>query len=237
MSPNSIESYRSLQTLSLFAVCGLASILLCNVLIAVFGFGELTVPSAFIIPLDKDGSMSGWYALIGLIGLLHIPLFIFTIVCFLIWQYRAYKNLPALKVRNPEHTPGWTVGYWFIPVLNLFRPFQVIRELWNESDPDFDPELGFLSNSMGTPALIGWWWAFWLISRIAESLSNNIEKANNSDKNGSLALALIVAAVLSAAAAFLAIQVVRGITARQQLRFERLGHNASFLPPPPPTFD
>ncbi len=236
MPTNSLESYRSPHALSVLAISGLGTILLFDILFAISGFGILISPFAFTIPIENN-AVSGWYALCKLVSYLHIPVFIFTIICFLLWQYRAYKNLPALKVRKLEQTPGWAVGFWFIPVLNLFRPFQIMRELWNESDPDFDPELGFLSSSLGTPELISWWWAFWLISRVAERISITVGNAKNSFNNGSFALALIFAAVLSAAAAFLTIQVVRGITARQRLRSERLGHGTLFLPPLPPRFD
>jgi hypothetical protein len=39
-----------------------------------------------------------------------------------------------------------------------------VRELWNESDPDFDEETGFLHTAAGTPEIIGFWWAAFLLS-------------------------------------------------------------------------
>jgi uncharacterized protein DUF4328 len=53
----------------------------------------------------------------------------------LLWYYRAYRNLPALGTAQPKFSPGWAVGYWFVPVLNLVRPCEALLELANGSDP------------------------------------------------------------------------------------------------------
>ena len=31
---------------------------------------------------------------------------------------------------------GWAIGPWFVPILNLFRPWQIAVETWEGSDPD-----------------------------------------------------------------------------------------------------
>src|SRR5438093_12382214 len=54
---------------------------------------------------------------------------------FLTWLQRAYRNLPALHATELRYTPGWAVGSWFIPLVNLFAPHQVVSELWKASDP------------------------------------------------------------------------------------------------------
>jgi hypothetical protein len=53
----------------------------------------------------------------------------------LLWFYRAYLNLPALGTAQPKFSPGWAVGYWFVPVLNLVRPCEAMLELAAGSDP------------------------------------------------------------------------------------------------------
>lgn len=79
-----------------------------------------------------------------------------AVVCF-IWIYRAHENLPALGTMNPKIALEWAVGWWFIPIWHLFRPYQVVREIWDASDPGVSgqDELGVGSAS----ALLGWWWA------------------------------------------------------------------------------
>ena len=52
-----------------------------------------------------------------------------TATAVLMWVHRAYRNLPALGARDMAYSPGWAVGWWFIPFLNLVRPYQVVREI------------------------------------------------------------------------------------------------------------
>ena len=46
------------------------------------------------------------------------------------FSYRSNANLRSLGVHNLEYTPGWCAGYWFIPIANLFRPYQATREVY-----------------------------------------------------------------------------------------------------------
>jgi hypothetical protein len=57
----------------------------------------------------------------------------------LLWLYRAYCNLPALGTERSKFSPGWAVGYWFVPVLNLIRPCEVMLDLAWGSDPGNTP--------------------------------------------------------------------------------------------------
>lgn len=57
-------------------------------------------------------------------------------IVWLIWQHRAQKNLEGLGATWLRFTPGWAVGWWFVPFANLVKPFQTMRELWKASgDP------------------------------------------------------------------------------------------------------
>jgi hypothetical protein len=92
-----------------------------------------------------------------------------TGVTFLTWLYRVHKNLPALGGRELKYTPGWAIGWFFVPLLNLIRPLQVMREVWHGSDPaglerDLAPDGPSTRNQLGTPARVGSWWALFLIS-------------------------------------------------------------------------
>jgi uncharacterized membrane protein len=165
-------SYQSAKNLSLVVFGLLAVTIVIEAVNTLLSLGHLYFP----YPLELDGgeSMSIWIMFIGLIAILQLPIFILTVIFFLIWLHRSYKNLDPLGARHLEHTPGWAVGYWFIPILNLFKPFQVVRDIWNESDPDVDPEMGFLSGGGGTPALLGVWWALWLSSNIIANASSRM---------------------------------------------------------------
>jgi len=58
----------------------------------------------------------------AVIGLAQTGLQIALYVAFIMWFYRAYSNLPRLGVTGGlRFGPGWAIGAWFVPFLNLVR--------------------------------------------------------------------------------------------------------------------
>ncbi len=70
----------------------------------------------------------------GIIGVFQILIWIRTAIAFLIWFHRVNKNLPSLRQTGLIFTPGWAVGFFFVPFFNLVRPFQAMRAAWHGSD-------------------------------------------------------------------------------------------------------
>lgn len=232
--PNTFSNdiYRSAKTLSYFTIGSLAALVFCFSLMFILSFVQVvfTIPA---INLNGAESIPVTYVLLGIIALFQILARILTIVVFLIWLHRAFKNLPALAAQNLEFSPGWAVGWWFIPFANLVKPYQIMSELWNAGDSDYDPEL-FLSNRIGTPSIIGWWWGFFIIGGIIGRISDSLSNANLSYS----LVALMIYCVLHGIAAFLIITIIRKITREQDLRFEKLGKINQFTAPPaPPIFE
>ncbi len=102
-----------------------------------------------------------------------LAMYIFTVICVLMWMYRAHKNLRPLPQRILLFTPGGAVGWWFCPFLNLVRPFQVMREIYNVSDEGATGEL-MESSSYG----IGLWWFFWIVGNIVSTIGNALGRSN-----------------------------------------------------------
>ena len=61
------------------------------------------------------------------VGILWLGAYIIAGVFFFIWLHRACKNLDYLEVVDTRFTPGWAIGWWFIPFANLFMPYQVVK--------------------------------------------------------------------------------------------------------------
>ena len=231
--------FRPLKNLSLYAIVGLALMGVTEIFSVLIGVGQLVSP-ANSLDLDGEGPVSLWLMLQGLVYLLRFPVYIFTIVMFLVWLHRAHANLEPLAGKDLQFTPGWAVGWWFIPFANLVKPFQAVREVWSESDPDVaDQGPTFLSASLRTaPTYMGAWWAFWLLSNFAANITSRVydpDTMANVEIGGVL---FVATGVLSLIAAALAILLVRDITKRQESRFANLssrGHGV-LTPPPPPTF-
>ena len=84
-------------------------------------------------------------------------------VLFLILIYRFNKALRVYFAKEMEFTPGWSVGWFFIPIANLFKPYQAVREMW----------LVARRGRSGT-ALLKSWWALWLVSAALSQISTKL---------------------------------------------------------------
>ena len=156
---------------------------------------------------------------LAILGLLNFASFIAAAVAFLAWIRRASANLAPLGVSWQRFSPGWAVGAWFVPIVCLFRPYQIMAEIWRDSLPEIAPEnRGARGRSLTSP-LLGFWWAAWLVSGwIGNFTLPLFFSANVSfDVDGLIRanLASIAAGIISLAALTLAVLLVRRITSNQ----------------------
>ncbi len=78
---------------------------------------------------------------------LESVIYVAVVIGWLIWQHRDHRLLRH-AVGPTRFTPGWAVGWWFVPLANLIRPYQVVREAATagEGEPEVDRRL-----------IIAWW--------------------------------------------------------------------------------
>ena len=89
-------------------------------------------------------------------------------ILFFAWIYRTYKNLIAIKVRKLEFEPSTAIGYFFIPLLNFYKPHKIFQELWKVSSfSAYEANAGDW-NSVKDSSLIRWWWLLVLLSIIIQ---------------------------------------------------------------------
>jgi hypothetical protein len=165
--------------------------------------------------------------------------FFVTGVTFLVWMYRAYRNLEALGniKERLDFSAGWAVGSFFVPFINLVYPFQAMREIWNKSDPKVRnaDELAWQVTSY-TPPLIIIWWLVWLASNVTGHLHRTFaDDAKTPETILWVTQFGIIADLIAIGSAILAILVVRGVKRRQEERSQHVRFVES-LPPPPPLY-
>ena len=56
-------------------------------------------------------------------------------VAFIAWLHRCRINARAFGCRRFRYPRIWAIIGFFIPILNFFRPYQVVSEVWRASDP------------------------------------------------------------------------------------------------------
>ena len=67
-----------------------------------------------------------------MIGIIYLIAYIISAITFIQWFRRAYFNL-HLKVNHLSHTEGWAAGSWFVPIISLYRPYQIMKEIYQET--------------------------------------------------------------------------------------------------------
>ncbi len=85
---------------------------------------------------------------------------------FFRWVYRANKNLYSLGKLNKNFSPGWAVGWFFVPIAGLYKPYQALKEIFIYSHPDNH------NNYESTPdyKIIKVWWFLWIVQLIVSSI-------------------------------------------------------------------
>jgi len=97
------------------------------------------------------------------IGIIQIIIFIISAITFIQWFRRAYFNL-HLRVNHLSQPEGWAAGCWFMPIINLFRPYQIMQELFQATHFFLKRNEVHTREHFSMPSL-SLWWTFWIIDR------------------------------------------------------------------------
>jgi Domain of unknown function (DUF4328) len=167
------------------------------------------------LPAEDTPLGSAVILLFAIALVLYLIFLIICIVVFLMWLYRARSNLPALGVANVRWSPGWSIAWWFIPIMSLFRPYQVVKETWQASDPADLP--GWRREP--PPAIFGWWWALFLVYSFGSNATDSTP-TRGTPSFDTAALIDLAVLIIGIGSALCAMRIVRDITTRQTQRYQ-----------------
>jgi hypothetical protein len=94
------------------------------------------------------------------IGALGLVLTAATLPVFGVWILRAHRNLPGLGARGLDASPGWALGWFFVPFANLWMPYRAMRTLWRASHDAARWQL------QAVPWWVTLWWVAWLARQV-----------------------------------------------------------------------
>ena len=230
-----METSRSPKIIGYLAVGGLGFGAFFTLLDVITWLGILVAQETVVGALRQG---SAWVVLITGVGLFSFPIKIATIIVFLVWMYRASNNLRPLGASFLEFSPGWAVGWWFVPFANLVKPYQAIREIWCESNPEVTDPVLFSSPSLRVaPAFIGIWWGCWIVGNILTNISSRMASPGNLDWLMPTAIVSILAGIFTIIAAALAAKIVLGISDGQESKAQLARPVYSSAPPPPSQYE
>lgn len=98
--------------------------------------------------------------ILGLNGLAILVFLVLAVVFFSMWTHRVVANAHAFGGKYNDISPGWAVGWYFIPFANLVKPYQALKQAWQTT---FDDE--------AVPSILPAWWGFWIVSGIIGNIS------------------------------------------------------------------
>ena len=127
---------------------------------------EFTNPNA---PVENSTELSLILVQVGL-GALTLPLYLSACIGVCVFMYRANANLRAVGAKGLKTTPGWAAGWWFVPIANLFKPYQAMKEIYQCSHAPASTEW----RRVRTPGTLAVWWAVWLSSLFLSNLESRL---------------------------------------------------------------
>ncbi len=150
------------------------------------------------------------------VGSVQVILYLVTAILFLQWTSIVYKNLTAISVRKPSFTPGWAIGSWFVPFLNLVRPYQIIRETWWVSSFPTEADNAGPTFTPTAPVAIKSWWAVYLLSGfLGQAIFRMTQNAETLPALLTVSQLQIASDVIGILSAGLALKVVRIVSVSQ----------------------
>ncbi|MBA2272633.1 MAG: protein kinase [Actinobacteria bacterium] len=169
----------------------------------------------------------------GWITGVQVLVFLTVALMFVVWFYRAYTNLPHLGIDRLRFSRVWALASWVIPVVNLWRPKQIMNDIWRASDPERPAHGAALWRGKAVPVIFLMWWCALVGSKLLglgplaalidtsvfQTLGIVSGKAQQAEAN---LLIITIASGLSAIAGLLGIRVVGMTSARQEARLEKL---------------
>jgi Domain of unknown function (DUF4328) len=224
-TPRPFRSARTLGSTVVALLAGHLAVLAVIVVLRVLEIGLLAriARGELVTPAEADRSDDR----VAAAAITWAVLLTVTGIVWLVWQHRSHANLHAANLSGLRTTPGWAVGWWLIPLANLVKPFQTVRELWKASGGE--PEWWRLP----TWPVIGWWWASWIVTAILGRVAATLFRdARTVDALGAASRWSLATSAGTIVAAILAIRVVRSVMRRQEALPEVAARPAP-LPPRP----
>ncbi|MFH0244261.1 DUF4328 domain-containing protein [Streptomyces sp. HK10] len=171
----------------------------------------------------KEEAESSWYgstealesaeSLYFAAGVVQFAVLATAGIPFLMWFHRSRLNAQTFDAASQRMRPGWAIGGWFVPVVNLWFPKKIANDIWDASTPP-GPDGTVRERLPG--GLLNCWWLLWLLTWASSRFaSRRYGDAQTLEELGSAVSSHLFADGVDILAAVLAILVVRRITAMQ----------------------
>jgi Domain of unknown function (DUF4328) len=191
-------------------------LLVINVLSIISNIMQLNLIKDLIAGNEDTAAASANDIRVSALAIGNLVVLICTMVFFILWFRRAYNNLHLTQSVNLLYTEGWAAGAWFVPFLNLVRPYQIMNEIWNKTQEATKNLLSF-NNSV----LVGWWWAIYLISNITSNIASRLFNDNSSYESlASATYAQIISNIIEIGSIIITVIMIKKTAAMEEKLYQ-----------------
>ena len=146
------------------------------------------------------------------IGIAYSVIIVITSIVCCIWIYRASWNARQRQPSEDRVTPGWAVGWFFVPIMSLWKPYRAMTATWGASHV---PEEGLGKGSV--PAFVPLWWGLWVVASLMSNYSFRMSmKTEYTEDFRAISTIDLICAPLAVLAALLFIRLMTSISAAQR---------------------
>lgn len=163
----------------------------------------------------------------GLLAVFYTIVYWACIIASIIWINRTQKNLPTLGATGMTVSPGWAIGWFFVPIANYFKPYEAMKQLWQASQAARSGAPQSSWKGRPVPGFLQGWWALWVITSIIASITFRISLELET-LEGFLAIGYVdlVLAPAEVVLALLYLRIVQGISENQEQASQSLAPEA-----------
>ena len=164
-----------------------------------------------------------------MIAIVYVVAYVGSAICFIMWFRRAYFNL-GQRIRT-EYDEGWAAGGWFVPIISLYYPYKIMKELYTKTNALLRDHFSGYDHKVSITTL-GVWWGLWIFSNIFERILNKID-AETIEGVLNHTMASMASTIFGIILAFIAIKVVKDYHELEKKYFEMAAQQATEQSPPP----
>jgi hypothetical protein len=152
----------------------------------------------------RGEDLAGIWTPYDTLALVHTAAALSAYVATALWLQRARANAELIRSFNHKRSPVWNWLGWWVPVVSVWFPFQIMRDLGRASSP-----------SLSSPPALGVWWGLWLVGQGFSRAADRIA-FRGYEAVGLLGPVNLVAAIAFSGAFVLWARMVLGITRLQE---------------------
>ena len=104
----------------------------------------------------------------GIISFATIFIYIACVIIFLRWTYKSSQITHLSGAQDLRFSPGWSVGWYFIPIASLWKPFQAFKQIYQVSIQITDWQ------NVSIPSSLRWWWGLFILSSIIGNILTRV---------------------------------------------------------------